>query len=151
MLKFFKVLCSVILTFNLVTSQCPTIVTRTTWGARSVTGANPVLTIRPAPYVIIHQTGPVTDFCTTQAACQLQMRNTQNYHMDTRAWYDIAYSFAIGENNLVYTGRGWVTQGQRIIEKHVRYFNNLRNHCWSLKVRCSSCCIVSNSRNVLYY
>lgn len=99
---------------NYAAAQCPTFVTRVVWGARPVTGVIPVLTVRPAPFVVIHQTGPVAQFCTTQAACSLQTRNTQTNHMDVYGYHDIAFGFTVGEDNLIYTGRGWVTQGQNL-------------------------------------
>jgi hypothetical protein len=97
-----------------VSGQCPTFVTRNTWAARGPTGVIPVITIRPAPYLIVHQTGPITQFCTSQSACSQQVRNTQNNHMDVQRWPDIAFGFLVGEDNLVYTGRGWVQQGQNV-------------------------------------
>lgn len=39
------------------------------------------------------------------------LRNTQNYHMDTKGWSDIAYSFAIGRNAAIYELRGWGIAG----------------------------------------
>lgn len=35
------------------------------------------------------------------------MRSYQNLHMDDRGWWDIGYSFLIGEDGNVYEGRGW--------------------------------------------
>jgi hypothetical protein len=35
------------------------------------------------------------------------MRSTQNFHMDTRGWADIAYNFAINRFGEVWEGRGW--------------------------------------------
>lgn len=111
MFKFLATLSFLLISVN---AQCPLFVTRNVWAARSQAGVIPVLTQRPAPYVIIHQTGPITSFCTTQAACSLQTRNTQNNHMDVQGWPDIAFSFTVGEDNLIYTGRGWVAQGQNL-------------------------------------
>jgi hypothetical protein len=35
------------------------------------------------------------------------VRNIQNFHMDTKQWADIAYSFLITPHGVVYEGRGW--------------------------------------------
>ena len=113
MLKFVSVFVFLVI-FGLAVGQCPTFVTRNTWAARSPTAVIPVISIRPAPYLIVHQTGPIAQFCTTQSSCSQQARNTQNNHIDVQSWPDIAFSFLIGEDNLVYTGRGWVQQGQNL-------------------------------------
>jgi peptidoglycan recognition protein len=97
-----------------VNGQCPNFVTRNVWAARSPAGLIPVITMRPAPYLIVHQTGPITTFCNTQATCSQQSRNAQNNHMDVEGWPDVAFSFMVGEDNLIYTGRGWVQQGQNL-------------------------------------
>lgn len=48
--------------------------------------------------------------CTTQAACDTQMRNIQNFHMNTNGWADIGYNFCIGDPGQVYEGRGYGRQ-----------------------------------------
>lgn len=95
-----------------VKSQCPTFITRNTWAARAPSAPIPVTTIRPVPYVIVHQTGGA--FCSTAAACAEQTRNTQNRQMDVNGYPDIAYNFLVGESNSIYIGRGWVQQGQNV-------------------------------------
>ena len=42
----------------------------------------------------------------------------QNFHMDTRGWWDIGYNFLIGEDGRAYVGRGWDTLGA-----HAKGFN----------------------------
>lgn len=64
---------------------------------------------RPVPFVVLHHTAGAA--CTTQAACAQQMRNIQNFHMDTNGWADTGYNFCVGEDGIAYTGRGWVNQG----------------------------------------
>lgn len=34
--------------------------------------------------------------------------------MDVQRWPDVAFGFLVGEDNLIYTGRGWVQQGQNL-------------------------------------
>lgn len=114
MLKLFVAFTVAAVLTATVDGQCPTIVTRNTWAARAPTGVIPVVTIRPAPYLVVHQTGAITQFCNNQAACAQQVRNAQNNHMDVQNWPDIAFGFLVGEDNLVYTGRGWVQQGQNL-------------------------------------
>lgn len=42
----------------------------------------------------------------------------KDFHMDVREWDDIAYSFLVGEDGLVYEGRGWDTVGS-----HAPWYN----------------------------
>lgn len=114
MMKVFQIFALAAIFCVSVNGQCPAFVTRNTWAARAPAGLIPVVTIRPAPYLVVHQTGAITNFCSTQAACALQARNTQNNHMDVQGWPDVAFGFLIGEDNLIYTGRGWVQQGQNL-------------------------------------
>ncbi|XP_039366844.1 peptidoglycan recognition protein 4-like [Mauremys reevesii] len=86
---------------------CPTIVSRSQWGARAPTSTVP-LSI-PVPYVIIYHTAGSS--CTSQASCSQLVRGIQNYHMDSNGWADIGYNFLIGEDGRVYEGRGWRTRG----------------------------------------
>ncbi|XP_055638240.1 peptidoglycan-recognition protein SC2-like [Toxorhynchites rutilus septentrionalis] len=91
----------------LASAQCPRIINRAGWGARSAsTGTLPN---RPAPWVVIHHTAGA--HCTTDAACAQQMRNIQAMHIDTNRWADIGYNWCVGENGAAYEGRGWGRQG----------------------------------------
>ncbi|KAG9465605.1 peptidoglycan recognition protein 1-like [Eleutherodactylus coqui] len=86
---------------------CPTIVTRAQWGAKNPTCRSRLTT--PVPNVIIHHTEGA--FCNSRATCSAQVRNIQSFHMKSQHWCDIGYNFLIGENGLVYEGRGWTTLG----------------------------------------
>ncbi|XP_053865727.1 peptidoglycan-recognition protein SC2-like [Malaclemys terrapin pileata] len=86
---------------------CPTIITRSQWGARAPTSRTQLST--PVPYVIIHHTAG--NPCTSQASCSQVVRGIQNYHMDSNGWSDIGYNFLIGEDGRVYEGRGWSSVG----------------------------------------
>lgn len=109
-----------------VAGQCPRIITRASWGARSANTA--ILPVRPAPLAIIHHTAGAA--CSTQgkwdmissaeskswnyfqiAACSQQMRNIQSLHIDNNRWADIGYNFCVGGDGQVYEGRGWNRQG----------------------------------------
>ncbi|KAK6185078.1 hypothetical protein SNE40_007396 [Patella caerulea] len=91
----------------------PTIVSRASWGARSTRLRNIRLPVRR---VFIHHT--VGSTCTSRESCSRVVRNTQNYHMNTRKYSDIGYSFLVGEDGRVYEGRGWNKQGA-----HTRGYN----------------------------
>uniref|UniRef100_A0A8C8SUX5 Peptidoglycan-recognition protein n=1 Tax=Pelusios castaneus TaxID=367368 RepID=A0A8C8SUX5_9SAUR len=86
---------------------CPTIVSRSQWGARPPRSRVQLRT--PVPFVIIHHTAG--NRCTSLASCRQQVKGIQNYHMDNQRWSDIGYNFLIGEDGRVYEGRGWRTVG----------------------------------------
>ncbi|PIO16196.1 hypothetical protein AB205_0060950, partial [Aquarana catesbeiana] len=94
--------------------RCPTIVSRSQWGGRSPTCRSRLST--PVPNAVIHHTEGA--FCNSQATCSAQVRNIQNYHMNTQKWCDIGYNFLVGEDGRVYEGRGWTTLGA-----HARSYN----------------------------
>nr|XP_054755600.1 peptidoglycan-recognition protein 2-like [Lytechinus pictus] len=97
-----------------VVEACKRVVTREEWGARPAKGSSDMAT--PVPFVILHHTD--TPECFTSNDCSNRMRSMQNYHMDKRGWDDIAYSFVVGGDGLVYRGRGWDTVGS-----HARWYN----------------------------
>lgn len=39
------------------------------------------------------------------------VRNIQDYHVQTKRWFDIGYNFMIGRDGSVFVGRGWLYQG----------------------------------------
>lgn len=94
---------------------CPPAVGRAAWGSRTTNTA--VLPIRPAPFVVVHHTAGAQ--CTTQDACSAQMRNMQNFHMNTHGWADIGYNWCIGGDGRAYQGRGWGRMGT-----HAPGYNN---------------------------
>ena len=105
--KFLACLVLAVCAIVSVNGQCPTIVSRSGWGARPANSG--ILPTRPAPWVVIHHTASAA--CTTQAACSIQMRSIQNSHINTNGWADIGYNFLVGGDGLVYEGRGWGRQG----------------------------------------
>ncbi|XP_061176913.1 uncharacterized protein LOC133185612 [Saccostrea echinata] len=81
------------------------ILSRDTWGA-----ARPKLIENltlPMTMFFIHHTDTETDQCHDTESCSSVMRAIQRFHMVTRGWEDIAYSFLIGGDGQVYEGRGW--------------------------------------------
>ncbi|XP_055587934.1 peptidoglycan-recognition protein SC2-like [Uranotaenia lowii] len=104
--KFVALLVAALACLALVSAQCPPIRTRSMWGARAANTA--WLPIQPAPWIVVHHTAGST--CNSQATCDTQMRNIQNFHMNTNGWADIGYNFCIG-HGIVYEGRGWSRQG----------------------------------------
>lgn len=87
---------------------CPTIITRDEWGAMPPSHAMTLLTETPK-YVFIHH--GATSPCSTQQECSTRVRSYQTFHMSAppagRGWWDIGYSFMVGEDGNVYEGRGW--------------------------------------------
>ncbi|XP_014650721.1 PREDICTED: peptidoglycan recognition protein 1 [Ceratotherium simum simum] len=63
----------------------------------------------PMRYVVVSHT--VGSPCDTPASCLKQVHNVQSYHMRNLGWCDVGYNFLIGEDGLVYEGRGWNRQG----------------------------------------
>jgi hypothetical protein len=61
------------------TAGCPTIVSRSEWGARAPTSISYIS--QPIPRVFIHHTE--TSSCTTKSACISIVKSIQNYHMDS--------------------------------------------------------------------
>jgi peptidoglycan recognition protein len=92
---------------NAQTGPCANVRTRSQWGARAANTA--VLPTQPPTHFVVHHTAGAR--CTTQALCDAQMRNIQNFHMNSNGWADIGYNFCIGDNAQVYEGRGWNRQG----------------------------------------
>uniref|UniRef100_A0A194AMH1 Putative peptidoglycan recognition protein n=1 Tax=Pinctada fucata TaxID=50426 RepID=A0A194AMH1_PINFU len=67
-------------------------------------------------FFIHHTAGPS---CTTSERCAAILRGIQRFHMETRKWDDIAYSFLVGEDGRIYEGRGWKRVGS-----HTKGYNS---------------------------
>ena len=81
------------------------LVRREQWGARKprhVTAHKGDL-----KYITIHYLGAPTAANDPELP---RMKGTQNYHMDTRKWSDIAYNYLVGASGAVYQGRGAARQ-----------------------------------------
>ncbi|XP_030850196.1 uncharacterized protein LOC100892590 [Strongylocentrotus purpuratus] len=96
-------------------TECPRIVSRVEWGARTAVETEPLSV--PTPYLVIHHTD--TSECNNTEDCVNAVRGIQNYHMDTNGWWDIGYNFLLGGDGLVYEGRGWDINGA-----HAREYNS---------------------------
>ncbi|KAM9224751.1 peptidoglycan recognition protein 1-like [Dugong dugon] len=88
------------------TSSC-TVVPRSEWKAKA-SECKQGLKL-PVRYVIVSHTAGST--CNSPALCEQQAQNVQYYHMREKGWCDVGYNFLIGEDGLVYEGRGWGTKG----------------------------------------
>ncbi|XP_032128909.1 peptidoglycan recognition protein 1-like [Sapajus apella] len=86
---------------------CSPIVPRREWGALASKCSTPLS--QPVRYVVVSHTAGSS--CNTPASCQQQAQNVQHYHMKTLNWCDVGYNFLIGEDGLVYEGRGWGFKG----------------------------------------
>ncbi|OWF55096.1 Peptidoglycan recognition protein 3 [Mizuhopecten yessoensis] len=87
------------------------VISRDTWGATRPTH---VTTLNhPVHLFFVHHTEGRT--CHNEAECASVLKGVQNYHMNSRDWSDIAYSFLVGEDGHVYEGRGWKTVGSHTL------------------------------------
>lgn len=93
-------------------NECPYIIPRGGWNARTPTRVVPVLPIRPAPVVVIHATNTVP--CDNTVACSAFIRDIQSFHMEANGWPDISYHFLIGADYRIYEGRGWGRIGENV-------------------------------------
>lgn len=96
-------------------ADCPSIISRNAWGARTPRFVS-ILPIRPAPTVIIHNTK--TSSCTNIVNCSPIIRDIQFFHMASTPkwgsqWGDISYHFLIGGGQ-IYEGRGWGRRGENV-------------------------------------
>nr|AXS59128.1 peptidoglycan recognition protein LB [Leguminivora glycinivorella] len=92
-------------------------VTRSEWGARPPVETLPLRT--PVPYVVIHHSH-TPKACYNRQDCIQAMKSMQNFHIDDRHWWDIAYHFGVGSDGVAYEGRGWP-----ILGAHALHFNNI--------------------------
>lgn len=79
------------------------IITRAEWGARQPKRR---YTIKPTPRLWLHH------FATNGWKGIAGMRECQRFHMDTKGWADIAYSFCVdNDTGVIYEGRGALVAG----------------------------------------
>jgi len=79
-------------------------VSRAEWGARKPKSAGNSISSHPKG-VAVHYEGPKMG-SRDHSKCAALVRSIQDFHMDTRGWADIAYSFPVCEHGYVYEGRG---------------------------------------------
>ncbi|KAK2916791.1 hypothetical protein Q8A67_001165 [Cirrhinus molitorella] len=89
-----------------VYATCPSIITRSQWGAASYIGSPSYLPY-PVPYLFIHHSYSPSTPCTTFDQCASDMRSMQSYHQNSNGWADIGYNFVAGGDGNLYEGRGW--------------------------------------------
>ncbi|XP_029951078.1 N-acetylmuramoyl-L-alanine amidase [Salarias fasciatus] len=86
--------------------DCPQIITRCQWGAKSSRNTPNPLSL-PLHFLYVHHTYQPSAPCLTFKHCSGDMRAMQRFHQDDRGWDDIGYSFVVGSDGYVYEGRGW--------------------------------------------
>ncbi|XP_029646038.1 peptidoglycan recognition protein 1-like [Octopus sinensis] len=92
------------------------VVSRSQWHARTPKEIDYIST--PVNMVFIHHTS--MDSCFNLTSCIEEMQKIQDFHMDTRGWFDIGYNFLVGEDGRVYVGRSWNREGA-----HTLHFNRV--------------------------
>lgn len=81
-----------------------TFITRAEWGARPPTSNGNLIGAHPLGVAVHYSEGNLGS--TPDALCDDKVRGIQNYHMDTKGWADIAYSFLVCPHGNVFEGRG---------------------------------------------
>uniref|UniRef100_T1J923 Peptidoglycan-recognition protein n=1 Tax=Strigamia maritima TaxID=126957 RepID=T1J923_STRMM len=79
------------------------LISRDDWGSQYPTGGTP--SQKPADKIFFSHT--VTKTCSDRPSCEEEMRNIQDYHVNTLGFDDIGYNFVIGGDGNIYEGRGW--------------------------------------------
>jgi len=79
-------------------------VTRAEWGARKPKSTGNAISSRPKG-VAVHYEGPKMG-SRDHSLCAGVVRGIQTFHMDSRGWADIAYTFIVCEHGYVFEGRG---------------------------------------------
>lgn len=98
-------------------ADCPTIVSRSRWGANPPSYEQRPLTL-PIQRVFIHDIPRKP--CNTFISCSAALREIQKDHQhryvsgrkESRTYSDIILNFVIGGDGKVYQGRGWEKRGQ---------------------------------------
>lgn len=78
------------------------VIPRSAWGARAPRAESPLASTSNGVF-IHHTVGPAPDGLDAEIN---EMRAIQNFHMDSRGWNDIAYSFVVFPSGRIYEGRG---------------------------------------------
>lgn len=79
----------------------PTIIGRSSWGARPPTDRTTVAWADRTGYTVHYSAGPLTQ----------SPRQIQDFHMDVRGWDDVGYNFLVDQAGNIYEGRGWLVVG----------------------------------------
>ncbi|GBM90029.1 Peptidoglycan recognition protein [Araneus ventricosus] len=86
-------------------------VTRAEWEARPPVRTAPMAL--PVNHIIIMHT--CYGACDNTPLCKRNVKAIQDYHMDDKGWWNIAYSFLIGGDGRVYVGVGFHNVGEYTI------------------------------------
>ncbi|GFT25799.1 peptidoglycan recognition protein [Nephila pilipes] len=115
---------------GIVSEICDSVdfVTRKEWRARAPVDVFPLAL--PINHVIILHT--VFGACDNTPLCIRNVQFIQDYHMDDRGWWDIAYNFLIGGDNRVYVGVGFHNVGEHTVNYNsisigVAFMGNFNN------------------------
>lgn len=81
------------------------LVPRSSWGARPPVSRT-ALSKAAQKGTAVHYTGSDSDEQADHVNCAQRIKNIQNFHMDTRGWADIAYSFIPCKHGYTFAGRG---------------------------------------------
>lgn len=81
------------------------LVTRAQWGARSPKSITP-LVLSAQRGTAVHYTAADADEQADHANCAGRVKAIQVFHMDSRGWADIAYSYLACKHGYVFEGRG---------------------------------------------
>lgn len=95
------------ITRNLRRPAQPRVVPRREWGARPPREVHHMST--DSGGVFIHHTAGAMP--TTEDGERTEMRAIQRFHMDTRGYHDIGYSFVVAPSGRIYEGRGLDVEG----------------------------------------
>lgn len=80
------------------------IVSRRDWGARPAREERDTAWSSRTGFTVHHSAGPKTQ----------SIQVIQDYHMDTRGWWDIGYNFLVRSDGTIYEGRGWRGVGAHV-------------------------------------
>jgi N-acetylmuramoyl-L-alanine amidase len=79
------------------------LVTRKQWGARR---PKRVTRLRPSRGVVVHYSASDADEQSKHRNCAARVRAIQRFHMDTKGWNDLAYTYVTCRHGYVFEGRG---------------------------------------------
>jgi hypothetical protein len=82
-----------------------TLITRAAWGARAPKNTTPMVTSEQRG-VAIHYSAAESDRVAIHDDCARRVRAIQNFHMDSRGWADLAYSWCVCHHGFRFAGRG---------------------------------------------
>jgi len=81
-----------------------TFITRAGWGARPPKSNGNAIGPRPLGVAVHYSEGNLGS--SPDSLCDDKVRGIQRYHMDTKGWADIAYSFLVCPHGNIFEGRG---------------------------------------------